>query len=264
MKKSILYNGKPVLYQVTGNGKPVVLLHGFAEDNRIWNTQLEFLRNDYQLIIPDLPGSGESPLQEDVSMEAMAGVVNAILDEEEITKTILVGHSMGGYITLAFAEKNPERLSAFGLFHSTSYPDSEEKKAARQKNIAFIRTHGTLEFLKQSIPTLFSEQFRKANADIVNNLIQQYKDFDPAALIAYYEAMMQRPDRTHVLKQFDRAILFIIGKHDNAIPFKDSLELCHLPSLSYIHILNNAGHMGMIEENEKSNNILSEFLKDTR
>jgi pimeloyl-ACP methyl ester carboxylesterase len=262
MKKTIHYKGKPVIYRVLGNGQPVVLLHGFSEDGNIWERQSRLLQNDYRLIIPDLPGSGESALQEDVSMEGMADVVKAILVEEQLAGAVLIGHSMGGYITLALAEKDPALVRAFGLFHSTAYPDNEEKKTARRKNITFIQKHGTYEFLKQSIPTLFSEKFRDENPDAVNGLIEQYRHFNPAALTAYYEAMMVRPDRTHVLKQFVKPILFIIGKHDNAIPFKDSLELCHLPSLSYIHILNNSGHMGMMEETEKSNEILSTFLKD--
>jgi pimeloyl-ACP methyl ester carboxylesterase len=262
MKKTIQYNGRPVMYRVSGNGQPVVLLHGFSEDGDIWERQSRILENDYRLVIPDLPGSGESALQEDVSMEGMAGAVKAILVEEQLAEAVVVGHSMGGYVTLALAEKDPAFVRAFGLFHSTAYPDNEEKKAARRKNIAFIQKHGTFEFLKQSVPTLFSDKFREENPDAVNSLIGQYRNFDPAALAAYYEAMMLRPDRTHVLKQFSKPILFIIGKHDNAVPFKDSLELCHLPSLSYIHILNNSGHMGMMEETEKSNEILSAFLKD--
>jgi pimeloyl-ACP methyl ester carboxylesterase len=262
MKKTILYKGKPVMYRDLGSGQPVVLLHGFSEDGNIWAQQSLALQNDYRLIIPDLPGSGESALQEDVSMEGMAGVIKAILEEEQLAEAVLIGHSMGGYITLALAEKYPGIVKAFGLFHSTAYPDNEERKTTRRKNITFIQAHGTGEFLKQSTPTLFSERFRKENPEVVNGLIEQYRHFDPAALTAYYEAMILRPDRTHVLKQFDKPILFIIGKHDNAIPFKDSLELCHLPSLSYIHILNNSGHMGMMEETEKSNEILVTFLKD--
>jgi pimeloyl-ACP methyl ester carboxylesterase len=262
MKKIIPYNGKPVMYRDLGNGEPVVLLHGFAEDGNIWELQSRVLQNNCRLIIPDLPGSGESALQEDVSMEGMAGVVKAILEEERLAEAIVIGHSMGGYVTLTLAEKDPALVKAFGLFHSTAYPDNEEKKTARRKNITFIQSHGTYEFLKQSIPTLFSEKFRKESPGAVSRLIEQYRDFDAAALMAYYEAMMLRPDRTHVLKQFVKPILFIIGKHDNAIPFKDSLELCHLPSLSYIHIMNNSGHMGMMEETEKSNEILDTFLKD--
>lgn len=109
---------------------PLVLLHGFAEDSSLWDRQKEYLKDKFRLIIPDLPGSGNTPLANDsaTSMEGLAAAVKARLDAENIQQCILVGHSMGGYVTLAFAELYPYTLKAFGLFHSTSYADTEEKK----------------------------------------------------------------------------------------------------------------------------------------
>ena len=153
-------------------------------------------------------------------------------------------------------------VKALGLFHSTAYADSEEKKAARKKNIEFISTHGSKAFLKQAIPGLFGEAFKKSQPEFVDQFIERYKDFQPDALVAYLGAMMQRPDRTKVLITTAKPVLFIIGKHDIAVPFEDSLRLCHLPSLSYIHILDHSGHMGMIEDPETSINALKNFIKD--
>lgn len=264
MNKTIHYQNHTISYRDTGKGQSVVLLHALAEDGEIWKQQEAFLQDSYRLIIPDLPGSGLSELMDDVSMEAMAETVKAVLDAEAIEETIMIGHSMGGYVTLAFAEKYPQSLKAIGLFHSSAYADSEEKKAARKKNITFIQTHGTYEYLKQSTPVLFGDDYKKTNAEVVYDIIQKYKTFNPLSLVAYLEAMMQRPDRTAVLKQFVKPVLFIIGKQDNAIPFADSMEQSHLPALSYIHILENAGHMGMIENVEQSNSILEIFLRDAR
>lgn len=261
MIKTIKYFERSITYRDTGKGKTVVLLHGLAEDSEIWIRQEVFLQESFRLIIPDLPGSGKSQLQEDVSMEGLADSVKAILDEEGIDETIMIGHSMGGYVTLAFAEKFPEVLTAIGLFHSTAYADSEEKKLTRVKNMAFIESQGTFEYLKQSTPLLFSDGFSKANSETVFELIEKYQSFDPLALVAYLEAMKQRPDRTVLLKEFIKPILFIIGQQDNVIPFADSMEICHMPSLSYIHILENAGHMGMIEDVQQSNSILQNFLQ---
>lgn len=264
MNKTISYRDHSISYRDTGKGRPIVLLHGLAEDGEIWKQQEAFLDDRYRLIIPDLPGSGSSELTDDVSMEAMADSVKAILDAEAIEETIMIGHSMGGYVTLAFAEKYGGMLKAFGLFHSTAYADSEERKAARKKSIEFIQAHGTLEYLKQATPGLFGDDYKKANAEVVYDIIQQYKTFNPLSIVAYLQAMMQRPDRTAVLKEFVKPVLFIIGKQDNAIPFDDSMKQCHLPTLSYIHILENAGHMGMVEEVEKSNSILETFLRDAK
>lgn len=262
MDKTITHKGCSLFYGSLGEGKPVVLLHGFAEDGEIWSNQIANLQESCRLIIPDLPGSGKSEITDDVSMEAMAEAVYAVVTEEKITEVIIIGHSMGGYVTLTFAEKFPELVKAFGLFHSTAYADNEDKKTARAKNISFIGSHGSEIFLQQSVPGLFSSGFKDTHPEIVAQLIDHYKTFDPQALAAYQHAMMHRTDKTDVLKKSVKPVLFIMGKHDNAVPFNDSLQLCHMPALSYIHILEESGHMGMLEETQKSNQALQQFLSD--
>ena len=167
---------------------------------------------------------------------------------------------MGGYITLAFAEKYPELLDAVGLFHSSAYADDEVKKETRKKGIEFISNNGALSFLKTSIPNLFSTKTKDENPGLVEELINMTKDFSPESLIQYYQAMIKRPDRTIVLKTFPKPLLFIAGKYDNAVPLKSSLEQCHLPGVTYFHILQNSGHMGMWEEKDATTRFLLGFL----
>ena len=247
---------------LAGSGLPVILIHGFAEDGTIWDQQVVSLKKDYRLIVPDLPGSGRSsPLPGDITVEQLAGSIKAILDAESIRQCIMIGHSMGAYIILAFAEKYPERLKAIGLFHSTAYSDTGEKKAARRKGIEFIRKNGAAPFIRQSIPNLFSETSRKENPGLITGLTDRYANLDPDSLIQYYEAMIKRPDRTSVLANFAGPVLFIMGRHDNAVPFEQSLRQSHLPALSHIHILENAGHVGMLEDSAGSNQALHGFLQ---
>jgi pimeloyl-ACP methyl ester carboxylesterase len=172
----------------------------------------------------------------------------------------LIGHSMGGYITLAFVEKYPEYLNAFGLFHSSAFADSDEKKSNRRKGIEFIEQHGAFEFLKTTMPNLFSPHSKTENPKLIEDFILGLSSFSPAALVSYYNAMMQRPDRTGVLKKARVPVLFIMGKYDNAVPLEDILQQCHLPEKSYIHILEKSGHMGMLEQPDKSNRVLEKFL----
>jgi pimeloyl-ACP methyl ester carboxylesterase len=263
VNKSISIEGKKVHYKVTGAGKPVVLIHGFAEDHDVWKHQVEELSKHCLLILPDLPGSGRSDTVTGISIEGMADTVKQVLDAEGIAKVIVIGHSMGGYIALALAEKHAGMLDALGLFHSSSYADTEEKKATRRKSIEFIQSHGSHAFLNQSSPNLFSPETRTNKPDMVTTLTEQYKNFDPAALTTYYEAMMQRPDRTAVLKSFEKPVLFVIGKHDSAVPFAHSLEQSKFPQLSFIHILQHSAHMGMWEEEKKANSILVNFINGT-
>lgn len=262
MQKIISIDQAIIHYAVTGNGKPVILLHGFGENSDVWNLQVDFLKDSYQLIIPELPGSGQSAMIDDMSMEGMAEVIKQILDKERIEKCTLIGHSMGGYITLAFVEKYPGLLNGFGLFHSSAYADSEEKKATRKKGIAFIREHGAFEFLKTATPNLFSARTKEERPGLIDQQIAGLSNFLSPSLVSYYQVMMQRPDRTNILKTSAVPVLFIMGKDDNAIPIKDVLEQCHLPGKSYIHVLNSSGHMGMLEEADKSNRALVQFLSE--
>lgn len=258
--KTITYQSSKIFYRTIGKGRLVVLIHGFAEDGDIWKNQIEFLKDHFRLIIPDLPGSGKSELIDDMSIEGMAEVIKAILLNENIESCRMAGHSMGGYITLAFAEKYPDLLSSFALVHSSAFADSEEKKANRLKSIEFIRKNGAFEFLKATIADLFTETWSSNNKEPVEQQIEKSKSFTDEAIIQYYQAMINRPDRTHVLKNFSNPILFIIGEHDKAVPFQQSMQQCYLPNQAHIHILRNSAHMGMLEEANKVNEALLQLI----
>lgn len=260
MEKHLTFNGSTIYYRVIGEGMPVILLHGFGEDGTIWDSQVSHLKNKYQLVVPDIPGSGKSSLltTNKPGMEDYACCVKAILDQENISKSVLIGHSMGGYIALAFAEKFPEQLIAFGLFHSSAYADDEVKIDTRKKAISFIKNNGAGAFLNTSIPGLFMDSGKSA-ADL-KTLLEKGNNFTPEALIQYYEAMISRPDRTSVLKHAELPVLMIMGVHDKAVPFNFSLKQAHLPKCTYILILRKSAHMGMLEEMNTSNHILADFL----
>src|SRR6187551_3701700 len=119
MRKEFTYQHKKVIYYTYGTGKPVMLIHGFGETAEVWKNQIEFLRDKFYLIIPELPGSG-SDIIDDMSMEGIAEVMKEILAQEKIESSIIIGHSMGGYILLALAEKYPGLIKALGLFHSSA------------------------------------------------------------------------------------------------------------------------------------------------
>lgn len=264
----ILFHHKKIFYRIEGKGKPVLLLHGFGENGNIWNKQVEDLKENFRLIIPDLPGSGQSEILEGKhTIEDYAEVVKAIADEvilknkkEHYSQFSLIGHSMGGYITLAFAEKYPEGLNSFGLFHSSAFADDEQKIIVRKKGIDFIRKNGSEAFLRTSIPNLFSEQTKKERPELVEELLNISKNIPSEVLIQYYEAMIMRTDTTKVLRSFLKPVLFIIGKYDTAVPLNSSMQQCYLPTISSVNILQHSGHIGMWEEKELSILYLKKFL----
>ena len=283
MQKSFLYQSANISYTITGKGKPVVLLHGFGEDSSIWNNQLGFLQEHCMLIVPDLPGSGKSELlslesgvrslelkdtpnsrlltPDYISIDDYANCIHALLLSENISPVIMLGHSMGGYITLAFAEKYPELLSGYGLIHSTAFADSDEKRKARQKGIEMIEEYGGYAFLKNTIPNLFGKKFKKKYPDKIQTLIEAGAAFSKEALQQYTRAMMLRPDRTRVLSSSNwLPVLFVIGTEDVAAPMEDVLKQTDLPNISYIYVLNKIGHMSMWEAPEQLNQQVLAFI----
>ena len=277
MQKKFIYQSAEISYRTEGKGQAVVLLHGFGEDSDIWNAQVDFLKEHCLVIVPDLPGSGQSgrlSLELEVgsrefiyettpnyiSIDDYADCIHALLIHENISSCALLGHSMGGYITVAFAEKYPSLLNSFGLIHSTAFADSEEKKKNRQKGIAFIQQYGAHAFLKTSIPNLFAANFKENHPEKINELISKAAGFTKETLQQYYRAMMARPDRTQVLVSNPLPVLFVMGTEDAAVPFSETIQQTYLPDKSYIHVLPNAGHMSMWEAPEKLNRFILDFL----
>lgn len=267
MYQSTLYKNCLLSYRVIGSGKPVVLLHGFGEDSQIWNQQIDYLQHHCLLIVPDLPGSGKSeqltrnaPTDYSISLTDYADCIYAILAAEKIDTCILLGHSMGGYITLAFAEKYPTYLSAFGLIHSSALADSQDKKIMRQRGIELMEKFGAPTFLRNTIPNLFANNFKAMHPEVLEAFIQSSASINTKTCQAYYLAMMHRPDRTAVLKNTKLPVLFIIGTEDIAAPIIDVLPQSKMPINSYLQVLDSVGHMGMWEATENLNTYLLDFI----
>lgn len=274
MHKDCIWTDGTIHYQVLGKGIPVVLLHGFGEDSSIWNASIVHLQKTCTLIIPDLPGTGLSEwkstqhisLQQNAidhspfTIHTLADAVHAMLKNENIDECFMLGHSMGGYITLAYAEKYPNELLGFGLIHSTAFTDSEEKKNNRLRGIEMMHKYGGFAFLKNTIPNLFGDRFKKSHPEIIEELIEKSASIPTTSLQAYYYAMMQRPDRTAILQGNPLPVLFVLGTEDVAAPLNDVLQQTHLPLNSYIHILDGIGHMGMLESTERINQYIDAFV----
>lgn len=256
---SIFYQNKQIHYQVSGDGQPVVLLHGYCEDRQMWDHFIPLLPSAKYITI-DLPGFGNSAVVPDISIAGMAEVVWTILKEIKIDKTILVGHSMGGYIGLAFAEKYPESLLGLSLFHTHPYEDSDLQKSSRNKSIDFLKRNGVAHYAKQLIPKLFPIGFTRFNNFLVNNLIYRASRFPVEGLVYALQAMRDRPDRSKILTTINCPVHFLIGKKDTTVDEKRALEQTTLADHSLLHILPNVGHMGMFEQPKETATMVGEFI----
>lgn len=256
----VFFKNKKINYQVDGSGFPIVLVHGFGEDQAVWDEFKYPFTYHHQVVTLDLPGVGLSETVEELSIDDMAEVVNLVLEKLNIDQCIMIGHSMGGYATLAFAEKYEYKLRGYGLFHSHPYADSDEKKANRQRGIAFVAEHGTAPFVKQMIPNLFAPDFVKDHPALIQALITKASSYDPKGIMAGTAAMKNRIDRSHVLKNSTVPVLFIIGKQDKAVSWEQSTEQTTLAEQSTVHILD-IGHMGMFEAAEDTQAMIYEFVQ---
>ncbi len=253
------YLNKALNFQDEGEGPALVLLHGYPETNAIWDEFSKTLTKNFRLIRPDLPGLGDSEqIAEIQSMEMMAVTVKELLDYLKIGECVMIGHSMGGYVTLAFAELFPEKLRGFGLFHSMALEDTEEGKQNRDRTIELIRRNKT-NFLNQFIPNLFAGHNRELYSKEVMMLKETGGKASTSSLIALMEGMKLRKDRTEVLRNSRVPVLFILGGHDTRMPVEKIQPQTALPAISQTLILGNAGHMGFFEEKEITLKTISDF-----
>ncbi len=254
-----LFKGLPVHYEITGEGKPLIFLHGFNENSSIWNLIVPEVSKLYQCILIDLPGFGQSPLPANLTVKYMANAVHRVMDELTINKPVLIGHSMGGYVCLEFANLYPDELSGAALFHSTAIADTDDKKENRIKTLEFLDKNPVNAFFKVFIPGLFAPQNLKSELLLqTQNIIKQtHKD----SVIAGTKAMLERLDRTDVLKNSSIPWLFISGKYDQLLPVEHlSLQASYCKKAMF-EILYNSGHLGMVEEPEKSSKIIIKFAE---
>ncbi|HRO43440.1 MAG TPA: alpha/beta hydrolase [Flavipsychrobacter sp.] len=248
-----------IQYRKQRSGNAIVLLHGFPEDGTLWEQVVPVLAKGFSVIVPDIPGSGGSKLEEqEISIDALADSIAGILEHEKIEEAVIVGHSMGGYIALSFAEKYRKQVKGLSLVHSTATADTEEKKAARRKAIDLIKKGGKEPFVRGMIPNLFAADFKELHPEIIERQIERGMKLSDTSMIAFYNAMINRRDRTNILSSADFPVQWIIGSEDNIVPLSSSLQQSTLASVNYVSLYN-CGHMSMIEAPERLANDLNTF-----
>ncbi len=257
--KTLFYKNTKISYSDTGKGTAIVLLHGFLENQSMWeNYTLEFSKK-YRVITIDLLGHGETHCLGYVhSMEDNADVVHAVLHELKIRKAIFVGHSMGGYVALAFAELYPENIKGLVLMNSTSRADSDERKTNRDRAIKAVKQNYT-NFVRLSIANLFSEDNREKLAEEIEKVKIEALKTPLQGIVASLEGMKIRKDR-EVLLHFGRyPKLLVLGKKDTVLVYEETIEQIENTDVQLITFPD--GHMSHIENRDALMKTLSAFFK---
>ncbi|WP_035483792.1 alpha/beta fold hydrolase [Algoriphagus marincola] len=241
-----------------GSGQPVVLIHGFCEVGAMWEDFAQELSQSFRVLCPDLPGFGKSPLPKpQISLEETAVMLEEWMEEHSIQDPMIIGHSLGGYVALALLELMGSKIKGIGLFHSTAFADDAGKKQMRNRTIQFLKKFGAEKFVSSFVPPLFSEKHREEFASEIEQATEQAKQSSLEGLIAFTEAMRDRKDRYDVLKSFQGPKLMIAGTEDGAVKIESSRR--QKEAFSHYYELEGTGHMGMIEEKERTLNLVKGF-----
>ncbi|MCF8378968.1 MAG: alpha/beta hydrolase [Bacteroidales bacterium] len=253
-----------IRYKCLGNSNnpSVILLHGYLESLSIWDGFAEKLSENFFVVMPDIPGHGESEIFSPVhSMDNLAEAVCFVSDSLALKKTHIVGHSMGGYVAMAFRELFASSVISCVLFHSTCFSDTPEKRKNRDREIMLIKKGKKELIVNTNIPRAFADD----NLNVFHHEIEQAKEIalktSDEGIISILNGMKARPDRCDLLKDDNIPTLIIAGEKDNYIPIDVIPKLQEMGKNIEVEILKNSGHMGFIEERERSVEVLIRFFE---
>lgn len=241
------------------NQPPLVLLHGFCEDLRIWTETFWGRLSDIPVLAVDLPGFGKSPIPPSAGIDAYADAVTNLLQSLDIKRYILLGHSMGGYVALEVLSQTPGALSGVGLIHSHPFADDEMRIANRRRGIKLLRSGKKDAYLSQLFPGLFDLEWIAAHPEILSDLIAKARQYPTEALVQALEGMIARKDHSDTLRKSPCPALVVAGERDALIPYEIALRAAILPPTCQVECLEGAGHMGMYESPERLARIITDF-----
>ena len=247
-----------IAFTVEGKGETIVLLHGFLESSTIWKNVVSAFKETHQIIAIDLLGHGKTEKLGYIhSMETMAETVHAVLSELKVEKASIIGHSMGGYVALAFAEKFPQRLEKLVLLNSSTVADSEERKENRDRAKRLVKQNKQA-FISMAIKNLFTDENRNALRTEINALVEEAVQLPEEYIIASVEGLKNRKDRTEILQQYSGEKIIIAGKNDPVVPFKEIEAIAEKTYSTFISFED--GHMSYLENKEELLKVLNELF----
>ena len=255
------YKGGRIHFSDSGRGATIVLLHGYLESSEVWNGFAEKLSSDFRVILIDLPGHGLSDVYGEVhGMEFIATGIKELIDYLDIKKVFLTGHSLGGYVALAFLELFPDSLAGYCLFHSQPFPDPPAVIDKRKREIEIVKMG------KKNLmyPDNVIKMFAPSNLEKFAGELQRSKDIAALlpgdGIIALLNGMMIRPSRLSFMEEGKVPFLWMLGSMDSYIPCELIQTRVKLPSNATVVVLTNSGHMGFVEEEQRSLEVIKEFV----
>ncbi|MFI9553329.1 alpha/beta fold hydrolase [Nonomuraea endophytica] len=244
-----------------GNGVPVVLLHAFPLSSAMWLAQREGLAASCRVITPDLRGFGGSRLGDDEpSVDAMADDVAAMLDVEGIERAVVGGLSMGGYVTMAFCRRHPDRLLGVILADTKASPDPEQARDNRERIALRVLDEGPGVLVEEVLPALIGRTTRERRAMVFGRVRGLVQAAPPAAVAWAQRAMAARPDSFDTLSGLKVPLLAIVGEEDELSPVADAEAMTRAVPDGRLEIIKKAGHLSAVEQPEAFNAAVADFV----
>jgi len=250
--KTITFEGHTLHYRDEGkeHAPTLVLLHGFLQNLDIWSSYVLTYMRRMRVVTIDLPGHGYSDCLDEVhGMDLMAQAVKAVLDDARIDQCVVIGHSMGGYVALAFADAFPYKLRGLGLLHSHALADTHEVLERRAETCRAVRQNRA-GYIVGFIPPLFAPGNRFSLAQDIKDLQDQCLETSVESVVAAQIGMAERPSRVQVLQELEVPTLFIYGKEDPRIPLELAVAQSMVARHAELLLLDNVAHMAHIEERD--------------
>jgi 3-oxoadipate enol-lactonase len=258
---SILVGDIQLAYTDAGLGQPVVLLHGYPFNRSLWNEQVSALGNSYRVITPDLRGLGESDAsQGPATMNGMAQDVAALLDHLEISRAVVGGLSMGGYVALAFYKEFPSRVRSLILADTRAPADTEEGKQTRHQQAEKALAEGMAGIADSMLPKLLTPETVSKRPDLVKRVRDMMLKTKPEGAAGALLGMAEREDQTALLSQISCPTLILVGREDPITPVADSEKMHREIAGSRLVVIENAAHVSNLERTDQFNEELMRFL----
>ncbi|HJP90704.1 MAG TPA: alpha/beta fold hydrolase [Pyrinomonadaceae bacterium] len=255
-------NDIQMAYTDTGIGRPVVLIHGYPFDRSLWTEQIPALSNSYRVIVPDLRGFGETDTAvSPATMNRMAQDVAELLDQLQISRAVIGGLSMGGYVALAFYKQFPSRVRALILADTRAQSDTEEAKQTRAQQAEKALSDGMAGIADAMLPKLLTPDTVSKHPEIVKRVRDMMLKTKSEGAAAALMGMAEREDQTQFLSQISVPTLILVGAEDAITPVADSEKMHRAIGGSRLVVLENAGHVSNIERTGPFNDALLEFLR---
>ena len=251
-------------YTDAGVGRPIVLIHGYPFNRSLWNEQVEALSTSYRVIVPDLRGFGESDSSPGpVTMNRMAQDVAQLMDHLEISRAVVGGLSMGGYVALAFYKLFPSRVRALVLADTRAQADTEEAKQTRAQQAEKALAEGMAGIADAMLPKLLTPETVSKRPEIVKRVRDMMLKTKPEGAAAALLGMAERDDQTELLSTITAKTLILVGAEDAITPAADSEKMSNAIAGSRLVVLENAGHVSNLERTGEFNEALMDFLRDS-